>query len=299
LSRPNPIIDLHTHSTSSDGTDSPSELVARAASIGLSALGLTDHDTIGGLSEAKAAAIAQGIDLIPGIELSIEDGDVKRFHLLSYFFDAINLPLTATLESVRRWRSDRNTLMLDRAKAAGVDLTLDDVRREAGADATVIGRPHFAHALMKKGLASSVSDAFDRYLSVGRPLHVAKPSLTPQKAAQLLHGAGGVTVLAHPGLIKWADRTELAKYVAQLKSEDVLDGIECYYFRYDEEQTSFFLKLAKDLGLLVSGGSDFHGDTKPDVPLGNVYRGQALPIAILDPLREAAARRKEAIPDVF
>jgi hypothetical protein len=263
-------------------------LVYKAASLDLSAIALTDHDTIAGLDEAVEAASSAGIELIPGVELSIEDGEDRRFHLLSYFFDRKNPQLTRVLENVRLWRSDRNSLILERAKKEGIDLTLEDVQNEAGPDSDVLGRPHFARALVKKGLASSIQDAFDRYLASGRPLNEPKPSLSPQAAADLLHGAGGITVIAHPGLIRWTELAGLASYITDLKAAGVLDGIECYYFRYNENQTQFFLNLASQLDMLVSGGSDFHGGNKPDVPLGNVYAGGPLPSAILDPLREAS-----------
>jgi predicted metal-dependent phosphoesterase TrpH len=285
-------IDLHAHSQASDGTDSPSELVAKAVSLGLSCIALTDHDTMGGLKEAKSTTKQLEIDFVPGIELSIEDGETKRFHLLSYFFDIDDPALSAVLENVRRWRSDRNSLMLERAKRAGIDLTEAEVRAEAAPDATVIGRPHFASALVKKGLASSIQDAFDRYLANGQILHEPKPSLSPAQAAKLLHAAGGITILAHPGLIRWADRAELKAYIAELKGAGILDGIECYYSRYDEEQTQFFLGIAEDLKLLVSGGSDYHGDNKPDISLGAVYHNQPLPESILIPLRAASAQRR-------
>jgi predicted metal-dependent phosphoesterase TrpH len=288
------VVDLHTHSTASDGTDSPSELVRKAIDLGLSAIALTDHDTIGGLREAKSAAELLGLELVPGIELSIEDGETKRFHLLSYFIDIENPGLAKVLENVRRWRTDRNALILERAHRAGIDLTLDDVKNEAGPGAIVLGRPHFAAALVKKGIATSIADAFDRFLASGRPLNEPKPSLSPNEAAKLLHGAGGITMLAHPGLITWADKTGLAKYIGELKVADAIDGIECYYFRYSKEQTQFFVGLAKEFDLLISGGSDYHGDNKPDVPLGQVYDGHALPYSILAPLREASSRRLSA-----
>jgi predicted metal-dependent phosphoesterase TrpH len=285
-------IDLHCHSTGSDGTDSPNELVEKATAHGLSAIALTDHDTTVGLAEAITAAETCGIELVPGIELSIEDGDIRRFHLLSYFIDRENPALTSVLENVRRWRSDRNTLMLERAQAAGIDLTLEDLQREAGPDATVIGRPHFAKALIRKGIAADIPDAFDRYLGAGGLLHEPKPSLSPAAAADLLHNAGGITILAHPGLIKWAGHDELDQYIGVLADAGVLDGIECYYFRYSDEQTDFFLGLAKKHNLLISGGSDYHGNNKPDIPLGSVYHGKPLPDSILDPLRAASALRR-------
>jgi 3',5'-nucleoside bisphosphate phosphatase len=284
-------IDLHTHSLSSDGTSTPTELVVKATSLGLSAIALTDHDTIAGLPEALSAAAGTGLELVPGIELSIEDGDDHRFHLLSYFFNLKNSRLNEVLLRVRQWRNDRNGLMIERAHSAGIDLTLDDVLAEAGPGSIVVGRPHFAAALVRKGLATSIQEAFDKFLTTGSVLHEPKPSLTPRQAADILHGAGGVTVIAHPGLIKWADPDGIADYIRELKDADAIDGIECYYPRHNAEQTGGFVALAEELNLLVTGGSDYHGGNKPDIPLGIVWEGRSLPATLLETLREASIQR--------
>jgi 3',5'-nucleoside bisphosphate phosphatase len=288
------LIDLHTHSTASDGTDTPSELVARASALGLEAIALTDHDTVEGVAEAIAAGKEIGVEVVSGIELSIEDGPDRRFHLLSYFFDPHDQRLGDILLRVRQWRDDRNTLIIGRAQAAGIDLTIDDVRAEAGPEAHVLGRPHFAAALVKKGLATSIQDAFDKYLAAGRPLNEPKPSLSSKQAAELIHGAGGVTVFAHPGLVRWADFGHLKHYLSELKQEDAIDGLECYYPRHSADQNKNYLEIADELGLLVTGGSDYHGNNKPDIRLGSVWQDRALPATLLGSLRAASVRRSSA-----
>ncbi|MDQ2688239.1 MAG: PHP domain-containing protein, partial [Armatimonadota bacterium] len=182
-------IDLHAHTTASDGSLTPTELVQKAAGLGLSALAVTDHDTIGGLTEAQGAATDAGIDLVPGVELSVEDNR-GRFHLLGLLIDPQNETLLGTLEEIRRSRAERNAQMAQKMEALGLPVTMEDVRAEAGEDAQVIARPHFAQALIKKGIVSSVAEAFDKYLSTGKPLYLPKQVLTPKDAIALLHGAG-------------------------------------------------------------------------------------------------------------
>lgn len=278
-----PGIDLHAHTTASDGSLSPTALVARASQLGLAALAVTDHDTLGGLAEAQAAARAHGLDLLNGVELSVED-EGGRFHLLGYGFDPKNAPLAEKLVTLRRSRAARNDRMAARMADLGLPVTLDDVRAEAGEDADVIARPHFAQAMLKKGAVSSVKEAFDRYLSTGKPLYQAKEVLTPAEAIAMLHQAGGVAVMAHPGLVPLA-RAALADRVGSLASDAGLDGIEAYYSQHTPANTERFLELAARHGLLVTGGSDFHGTPKPDVPLGVVFEGRPAPPALLDALR--------------
>ncbi len=280
-------IDLHAHTTASDGSLSPAELVEKAHRLGLAALAVTDHDTLGGLAEAQSAAGRVGLDLVPGVELSVED-ERGRFHLLGYGFDLENEALGRTLADLRRSRAARNARMGDRMAALGLPVTMDDVRAEAGEDAEVIARPHFARALMKHGVVASVAEAFDRYLSTGKPLYLPKEVLTPRDAIALLHGAGGVAVMAHPGLVL-LDAPALADRVASLAQDAGLDGIEAYYSQHTLEDTDRFLFLAARLGLLVTGGSDFHGLAKPHVPLGVVFGGKPAPPALLDSLRARLA----------
>lgn len=282
-------IDLHAHTTASDGSLTPTELVRKAAGLGLAALAVTDHDTIAGLSEALGAAADVGLDVVPGVELSVED-DGGRFHLLGLLIDPQNETLLHTLEEIRRSRAARNAQMAEKMAALGLPVTMDDVRTEAGEDAQVIARPHFAQALIKKGVVGSVAEAFEKYLSTGKPLYMPKQVLTPKDAIALLHGAGGLAVMAHPGLVPLGDEA-LAQRVAALAAEDGMDGIEAYYSQHSAEQTERFLALAQRLNLIVTGGSDFHGTPKPHVPLGVVYEGQAADPELLDAIRA----RREAL----
>lgn len=275
-------IDLHAHTTASDGSLSPAALVQAALERGLAAVAVTDHDTVDGLAEAMQAAQGRSITVVPGVELSVED-DGGRFHLLGYGFDPHDTALRETLAHLRASRAARNDLMAQRMAQLGLPLTMDDVRAEAGPDSQVIARPHFAQALLRRGLVSSVQDAFDRYLAAGRPLYLPKDVLTPRAAIGHLHQAGGAAIMAHPGLIALSDDA-LAARIAALAAQAGLDGIEAYYSQHSEAQTQRFLALAQSNHLIVTGGSDFHGTPKPHVPLGIVYQGKPAPAALLDGL---------------
>lgn len=275
-------IDLHAHTTTSDGSLSPTQLVQAAHALGLAALAVTDHDTVGGLAEALQAAQSITMTVVPGVELSVEDDD-GRFHLLGYAFNPHDQPMQDALAHLRESRARRNTLMAQRMADLGLPLTMDDVRAEAGPDSQVVARPHFAQALLRRGLVSSVQDAFDRYLATGKPLYLPKQVLTPRDAIALIHNAGGVAVMAHPGLVPLGEDA-LAERIAALASESGLDGLEAYYSQHTEAQTARFLGIAQQNHLLVTGGSDFHGTPKPHVPLGIVYQGRPAPASLLSTL---------------
>jgi predicted metal-dependent phosphoesterase TrpH len=284
-----PGIDLHAHTTASDGSDSPGELIRRAKALGLAAIAVTDHDTVSGLDEAETAAREAGIAFVPGVELSVED-DRGRFHLLGYLFDPRDARLNEMLRSLRESRARRNAQMAEKMRELGLPVTMDDVIAEAGDGGEVIARPHFARALMKKGIVTSVQEAFDRYLATGKPLYLPKEVLTPRDAIALLHGAGGVAVMAHPGLIPAGD-SALAHRIADLASVDGLDGIEAFYSQHTEAQTQHFLQIARSLALAVTGGSDYHGIAKPHVPLGIVFQGAPAEARLLDDLRSRQKSR--------
>lgn len=275
-------IDLHAHTTASDGSLSPTQLVQAAHALGLSALAVTDHDTLGGLAEALQAAQLVNMTVVPGVELSVED-DGGRFHLLGYAFNPHDQAMQDALAHLRESRARRNTLMAQRMADLGLPLTMDDVRAEAGPDSQVVARPHFAQALLRRGLVSSVQEAFDRFLASGKPLYLPKQVLTPRDAIALIHNAGGVAVMAHPGLVPLGDEA-LAARIAALASESGLDGLEAYYSQHTEAQTARFLDIAQQNHLLVTGGSDFHGTPKPRVPLGVVYQGRPAPASLLSTL---------------
>lgn len=281
-------IDLHAHTTASDGSLSPTELVEKAVALGLKALAVTDHDTVGGLSEATDAAARHGLDLVTGVELSVED-DAGRFHLLGYLFDRDDPKLTTTLITIRASRAERNEQMAVRMAELGMPVTMDDVRAEAGDKGEVIARPHFARALIKAGVVATVQEAFDKYLATGKPLYMPKDVLTAVDAIALLHQAGGLAVMAHPGLVPLSEAA-MADRTARLKSEAGLDGIEAYYSQHSPEQTERFLALAREHDLLVGGGSDFHGTPKPHVPLGIVYDGKPAPPRLLEEMRARLGR---------
>ena len=282
-------IDLHTHTTASDGSLSPVQLVQKAQEIGLSALAVTDHDTISGLADAAAEAKRRGLDFLAGVELSVEDKE-GRFHLLGYGFNPNFPELAEKLVELRRSRAARNTQMAEKMAELGLPVTMDDVRdaarkhAEDGEESEVIARPHFAQALIAKGVVGSVQEAFDKYLASGKPLYHAKEVLTPADAIALLHRAGGVAVMAHPGLVPLS-KPALAARVKSLAEDAGMDGIEALYSQHSSADTAFFLELARENGLLVTGGSDFHGTPKPHVPLGIVFDGKSAPLDLLSTLR--------------
>lgn len=274
------MIDLHAHTTASDGSLTPTELVALAQETGLSALGVTDHDTVAGLAEAAEAAQSAGLELVPGIELSV-DYPHGQFHLLGYFVDFDAAPLLDRLQYLRDYRFRRNEKMLELMQQHGFPITMEDVTREAGGD--VIGRPHMALALVRKEIVSSTQEAFDRYLADGRPFHIPKIKLVPEEAIALLHSAGATTILAHPKYLRIEDPDRLRAELAHLK-EQGLDGIEVYYSQHTEAETALYAGIAKELEFVVSGGSDFHGASKPAVKLGVVYQGTGVPEWVLEEL---------------
>ncbi len=243
-------IDLHTHSTASDGMLAPAQLVALAGERGLSVLALTDHDTIAGVAAAALAAAAIGLRFIPGVELStyVEAGEV---HMLGYFIDVANPPLLAALGQFREAREARAETMAARLSAAGAPISADRVVALAAGGS--IGRPHVARALVEAGHASSINDAFERWLVRGRPGYVERFKLTPPDAVRLIREAGGVPVLAHPHSV-----ADLPDLLPELVAAG-LGGIECYYGDYDEPRKREYLDWAEQYDLVATGGTDFHG----------------------------------------
>lgn len=272
------MIDLHAHTTASDGSLSPSELVRQAGEAGLAALAITDHDTVAGCRPAREAATAHdGLHLITGVELSL----VFRpgvLHLLGYQLNPDQPELLAALAEVQARRSRRNEEMVERLAAAGLPISLEAVRELAGDGQ--IGRPHMARVLVQAGAVDSVQDAFDRFLHDDAPYFVPKEKLSPEEGIALIHQAGGAAVLAHPYQTR-LDDTELANQVAFWTSLG-LDGIEVYYSRHTPEQVAFYQALADHHGLCRTCGSDFHGVSKPDLALGTLGPD---PDGLLDPER--------------
>lgn len=278
-------LDLHLHTTHSDGSCTPTEVVNMAHRAGVMALAITDHDIMTGIAEAIAAGHQCGIEVIPGVEISSLAGN-SELHILGYFLDCQDSDLLERLKSLRDGRHRRNPRIVERLQALGIDMTYDDVRAVAGSDS--VGRPHIARVLMDKRVVVSAKEAFDRFLAEGKPAYVPRELPSPTEAIQWIKAAGGLAVLAHPTWVKLADRS-LADLVRQLKA-DGLDGVEVYYSSHAARQTREYLNLAQQLGLLVTGGSDFHGLTKPDIEVGIGKGTLHIPTSLLPKMKEAAGR---------
>ncbi len=255
-------VDLHTHSTASDGSMEPAELVLYASKSGIDAMALTDHDTVDGLEEALEWGKKTGLEVLAGVEISAEfEG---QLHFLGYFPDDRYRQLDGVLADLRRSRYERNPKIVEKLKRLGINISMDEVEREATGNIT--GRSHIARVLMKKGYVESIKEAFDKFLGEGKPAYVEKEKLSPRESIAAISNAGGIPVLAHPGLTGLGEE-RLERLVAEWRNYGLM-GIECHYVEHSQKETEFFLGLARKYGLIVTGGSDFHGSFKPDIDIG-------------------------------
>ena len=278
-------LDLHLHTIHSDGSCTPTEVVNMAHQAGVTALAITDHDIMTGVVEAMEAGQQCGIEIIPGVEISSLSGN-SELHILGYFLDRQDPDLLARLKTLRDGRHLRNPQIIERLQTLGIDITYDEVRALAGSDS--VGRPHIARALMDKRVVASAKEAFDRFLAEGKPAYVPRELPSPAEAIHWIKAARGLAVLAHPTWVKVAEQP-LVDLVRQLK-DDGLDGVEVYYSTHAARQTREYLSLAQQLGLLVTGGSDFHGITKPDIEVGIGKGTLHIPTSLLPKMKEAAGR---------
>jgi predicted metal-dependent phosphoesterase TrpH len=276
-------IDLHVHTTHSDGSFSTREVMAFAKQAGLTALAITDHDIVEAIPEATAIGQELGIEVVPGVEISSRLGE-SELHILGYFLNWTDPILAQRLSTLRDSRHLRNPKIVQRLNDLGIPITYEEVRALAGTES--VGRPHIARLLMEKKFVTSAKEAFDRYLANGRPAFVDRELPLPAEAVRWIREAGGVPVLAHPTWVR-TSADGLRGLVRDLKAAG-LGGIEVHYSTHTPSQTTEYLDLAKQCDLLVTGGSDFHGVTKPDIEVG-IGRGQ-LKVSgkLLDPLRKAA-----------
>jgi len=278
------LIDLHTHTTESDGQCAPGELVARATAAGVTVLAVTDHDTVGGCEEAAAACAAAGVTFVSGIEITATGGD-HDVHILGYFIDVAASALHTFLSEQRRQRIDRLHQVIARLATFGFKLDAETILRPAVEDPKKsAGRPWVARALVAAGHVASTDEAFDRWLGRGKPAFVPRAGASPVEVIARIHDAGGVASLAHPGLVghdEWIDG---------LVSEG-LDALEAYHADHDRSATKRYLAMASALGISVSGGSDFHGDPAH----GSGQPGAvSLPRAAYDDLMRRATMRATA-----
>ncbi|NRR01567.1 PHP domain-containing protein [Brevibacillus sp. RS1.1] len=275
--------DLHTHTKASDGTCEPAENVRLAKEAGLAALAITDHDTVAGIPEAMEAARALGVEIIPGVEVS-SVGKGQDIHVLGYFVPYEDPAFEERLFRLRETRHERNQLLITRLQELGIDISLEKVyRRKQGTDKN-IGRPHIAEELMELGVVSTIAEAFDKYLGKGGAAYVNPPRLTPQEAITLIKEAGGVAVLAHPGLY---DDDELVQELIVFG----LDGIEVNHPDNDEVQKMRYSKWTAQYGMVVTGGSDFHG-WRGEEPFHAMLGSHTAGMDAVEQLRAIAEKRK-------
>ena len=279
-------VDLHVHTTASDGTDTPAQVVEQAHALGLSAVAITDHDTVSGIAEAQQAGQRLGIEVIPGIEISA-DYKGERAHIVGLFLD----PDAEALLTVTQWavseRRRRNEKIVTAMQFDGIDISMDALR--AANPDSVIGRPHIADRLVQLGMAESVSDAFDKYLLDGRPYYRDKERISLEGAADCIRAAGGIAIIAHP-LQYGYQGGELDAYIRTALEAGCI-GFEAYYSEHSAGEQAALLALAEQLHVHVSGGSDYHGSRKPHIRLGSGIGGTlAVPASVLEDLRTAAGK---------
>ena len=273
-------IDLHTHSLCSDGAQTPADVVKTAKEAGLAAIALSDHDCITSVQEAIDTGKALGVEVIPAVELSAQSD--TELHILGYFVDIQNKKLQDAMAYALQVRDERQEETCRKLNEQGFEITMDELREEAHGN-PVLCRAHFAQIMVRKGYAESVKDAFNRYLSVGCYAYSNRQALTATEAVSLIREAGGIAVAAHLHLIKKPD-DELREYLKSLIPYG-LDGIEGYYTDYTPEMQERYQAMAKELGLVISGGTDYHGANKPHITIGKGKGDLEIPYSVLDGLR--------------
>lgn len=286
------LIDLHMHTTHSDGSYTPAELLRYCRDKNLACVSVTDHDTMSGFEECDQEAKRLRIELIAGIEVSVQFGP-GTLHILGYFLDARHPELKKNLEEIQRARCERNPLIIEKLNREGIEITLEEVEQTAYTGKPIpkgrqLGRPHFAKALLKKGIVKTAEEAFDRFLSKGRAAYVDKRRISSRGAIEMIRKAGGIASVAHPKQMR-LDPEAMEKEVVRLKEEG-LEAIEVYNSCQKPEDNRLYLNLAKRLDLIPTGGSDFHGIHKPGVDLGYLGEGVRLGYEIIEPLKKRVGR---------
>lgn len=275
-------IDLHVHSYYSDGSMSPGQLVRAAQRLGLTALSLTDHDTTDGVGEAVEAGAGLGVEIVPGLELSVTL-DESSVHLLGYFFDIDNPGLRAVLGRLQEGRKNRNTAILERLNQLGIAISEEELAAASGQGQS--GRPHIATLLVRKGVVRNMDEAFSRYLARGGKAYQPRYVLAAADAIGVVQQAGGLVVLAHPQQLEKAGK-DVAAIIGRLRALG-LDGVEVYYPTHSRAFRKKLMAIAKRHGLAISGGSDYHGEIRPGTALAN--GGSAVPDHLLEEMKARLA----------
>ncbi len=277
------MIDLHLHSTCSDGSLSPTELVDHAAALSLTAISLNDHDTVGGIPEFLEAAAGR-LAAVGGVEISV-DHSPGTLHLLGYYVDPAHRDLADALSRLRAGREDRNDRILERLRALDMPITQEAVHQFCGDD--VVGRPHIAKAMVAAGYVKDTRAAFDRFLGKGRPAYCDRYRLKADEAMSLVLAAGGIPVLSHPFTLDMRPPA-LERFVAELVACG-LQGIEVYYPEHQVSQTEHYLALTERFDLVPTGGTDFHGSLNPKLHMGSGFGGFSVPDSVYAALAERHA----------
>lgn len=273
-------IDLHTHSNKSDGSMTPAQLVRHAKEAGLAAISLTDHDCIDGVREALGEGEKIGLEVVPGIEFSAKSE--TETHILGYYIDIENTDVLNALEEIKHIRTERMAETSRLLKKLGFDVSVEEVLKIAPGG--IVGRAHFAKVMAEKGYVSSVKEGFESYLASGKPAYSDRQHLTAGEAVRLIKQAGGLAFAAHLHLMRKPD-AELYTFIRELKEEG-LDGVEGYYTEYTPEMQENYQSLAKNLGLLISGGTDFHAQMKPHIRIGTGFGNLKIPYSVLKEIQE-------------
>lgn len=291
VARMDRFVDLHTHSTYSDGSLPPGDLVREARKAGLSVIALTDHDELGGLPEARAAGAEEGVEIIAGVEISARSrhGEVHVLGLGVEAGEAVTSPLQRALARQREARKSRAGLVLEKLEALGMPLSMEEVKAIAGEGS--LGRPHIATAMVSHGYVGSIEEAFARFLKEGGVAYAPREALTIEDAVELIRSVGGFASIAHPAFIR-TDGEEETKALLKGLIKRGLEGLECFTSAHDRVATATFLRIARKLDLVPTGGSDFHGDRKGNVRLGRIREGARIPYVILKDIRERMSRRE-------
>jgi len=285
-----PLIDLHAHTTASDGSLSPTGLVEAALDAGLAAIAVTDHDTSDGVPEALEAGASSGIRVVAGIEIScvLEGG---ALHILGYEIDPAEPRFADGVEKLKRAREERNPKIIRNLREMGIPITMEQVEGRAGGG--MVGRPHIAKTLLDLGTVEILQEAFDSFLASDSPAYEHKFRYEPEVAFELIKGAGGIPVMAHPYQTRRGGE-DLRRLVAELKDQG-LEGIEVLYSHHTGEQVTFYSKLAREFDLVPTGGTDFHGSTKSDIALGSGTGDLQVPWSIMEGIDERLATVRQRV----